>query len=94
MKILALHGPNLNLLGTREPEVYGNMTLDELNFRWVELGKSLNVDVVCKQSNHDGVLIDALHDARNWAEGVVLNPVGFTHIRWHSGVRWRLSASR
>ena len=79
MKILMLHGPNLNLLGTREPEVYGTMTLDELNSRLVESGKSLNVDVVCQQSNHEGVLIDALHDARKWAEGVVLNPGGFTH---------------
>ena len=79
MKILVLHGPNLNLLGTREPDVYGSLTLDDINTRLLELGKSLEVDVVCQQSNHEGVLIDALHDARNWADGVVFNPGGFTH---------------
>lgn len=79
MKLLVLHGPNLNLLGTREPEVYGSLTLDEINTRLFDLGKSLDVEVVCQQSNHEGVLIDALHDARNWADGVVLNPGGLTH---------------
>ena len=79
MKILVLHGPNLNLLGTREPDVYGNLTLDDINTRLLELGSSLDVEVVCQQSNHEGVLIDTLHDARNWADGVVLNPGGYTH---------------
>ncbi len=79
MKILVLHGPNLNLLGTREPDVYGNLTLDDINTRLLELGRFLDVEVVCQQSNHEGVLIDTLHDARNWADGVVLNPGGYTH---------------
>lgn len=79
MKILVLHGPNLNLLGTREPDVYGNLTLDDINTRLLELGSSLDVEVVCQQSNHEGVLIDTLHDSRNWADGVVLNPGGYTH---------------
>jgi 3-dehydroquinate dehydratase II len=79
MKILVLHGPNLNLLGTREPEVYGSLTLEEINAKLVELGKSLGADVKCLQSNHEGVLIDALHDARAWADGVVFNPGGYTH---------------
>jgi 3-dehydroquinate dehydratase-2 len=79
MKILVLHGPNLNLLGTREPGVYGRLTLDEINTRLMELGESLGVEVTCRQSNHEGVLIDALHEARNWADGVTFNPGGYTH---------------
>ncbi len=79
MKILILHGPNLNLLGTREPEVYGSMTLDEINKKMIELGDGLGVEIKCLQSNHEGALIDALHDARTWAGGVVFNPGGYTH---------------
>ena len=79
MKILVLHGPNLNLTGIREPEVYGSITLDEINSRLVKEGLDLGVEVVCRQSNHEGELIDMLHDARNWANGVVFNPGGFSH---------------
>lgn len=79
MKILILHGPNLNLLGTREPEVYGSMTLENINEKLIALGKELNVEIKCSQSNHEGALIDALHDARTWANGVVFNPGGYTH---------------
>jgi len=77
--ILVLHGPNLNLLGEREPEVYGRLTLEELDRRLLEAGKELGLEVRSYQSNNEGALIDALHEARLWASGVVFNPGGYTH---------------
>ncbi len=77
--ILILHGPNLNLLGAREPDVYGALTLDEINARLRALGSELGVEVRAFQSNSEGALIDALHEARDWAAGAVFNPGAYTH---------------
>lgn len=79
MKILVLHDPNLNLLGTREPEVYGSMTLGDIDMKIIEMGRELGVEISCLQSNHEGALINALHDARSWANGAIFNPGAYTH---------------
>lgn len=77
--VLLLNGPNLNLLGVREPNVYGEVGLEEINRRLVEVGKGWGLEVRAFQSNHEGELIDWLHEARNWAQGVVINAGAYTH---------------
>ena len=78
-QILVLNGPNLNLLGTREPEVYGSDTLADILADLNEAAASLGAELRDFQSNAEGALVDALHDARNWADGVVFNPGAYTH---------------
>jgi 3-dehydroquinate dehydratase II len=78
-QILVLHGPNLNLLGTREPEVYGHLTLSDIDRDLKTLGKAWEAEVESRQSNHEGALIDWLHEARGEFQGIVLNPGGLTH---------------
>jgi len=82
MNILVINGPNLNLLGTREPEIYGTDTLEEL-MMWLETSPS-GTDHSFKffQSNHEGEIIDTLHDERHWAQGVLINPAAFTHYSY------------
>ncbi|WP_040817193.1 type II 3-dehydroquinate dehydratase [Litoreibacter arenae] len=77
--VIVLNGPNLNLLGTRQPEVYGSVTLADVENLCIEHGKSLNLQVSCLQSNHEGALIDAIHDAKGKHRGIVLNAGAFTH---------------
>ena len=79
LQILILHGPNLNLLGRREPAVYGRVTLAEIDQALQELAAERGVELRIVQSNHEGTLIDALHEALDWAGGVLINPGGYTH---------------
>jgi 3-dehydroquinate dehydratase type II len=79
LSILVLHGPNLNLLGQREPDTYGRVTLKEIDAALEEAARARGADVHIIQSNHEGKLIDEMHLARHWADGVVINPGAFTH---------------
>ena len=78
-RILVLHGPNLNALGIREPEIYGHESLDDIERRIRQLGRDLDCEVECLQSQHEGVLIDALYGARSRSDGVLMNPGGLAH---------------
>src|SRR5689334_8818857 len=82
MKILVLHGPNLNLFGTREPGIYGRTTLTEINAMLETRAAEAGVELRILQSNHEGVLIDTLHAARDWADAVLINPGAFTHYSY------------
>lgn len=78
-RILVLHGPNLGALGHREPDVYGRVSLETIDRGLQSLAAELGCELECRQTNHEGVLIDALHNARTAASGVLLNPGGLTH---------------
>ncbi|YAI81655.1 MAG: type II 3-dehydroquinate dehydratase [cyanobacterium endosymbiont of Rhopalodia sterrenbergii] len=77
--ILVLHGPNLNLLGKREPLVYGSVTLDSINCLLKEEADSLGSNLECMQSNHEGILVDAIHDSPDKYEGIIINAGAYTH---------------
>jgi 3-dehydroquinate dehydratase-2 len=87
MKILILNGPNLNLLGQREPEIYGSLTLDTLNRQLAGYAQSLNeqreglepIELFFYQSNHEGILVDTIHSAQRTYAGIVFNPAAYTH---------------
>ncbi|PRY64846.1 3-dehydroquinate dehydratase [Vreelandella songnenensis] len=79
-RVLVLHGPNLNLLGTRQPEIYGAETLDDVNSLLREKAIAAGWDIECLQSNHEGVLIDAIHSARrDGTQAIIINPAAYTH---------------
>ena len=82
MRILVLHGPNLNLLGQREPEIYGRWTLAEIDEMLVNQAHKTGTELRIMQSNHEGVLIDAVHDARIWGHGILINPGALTHTSY------------
>ena len=79
LSILVLHGPNLNLLGRREPGIYGSVTLDEINHLLEQQGQTLGCKVLALQSNHEGVLVDTIHDALGKHQGIVINAGAYTH---------------
>lgn len=78
-RVLVLNGPNLNLLGTREPDVYGSETLDTILDNLAATAKELDCELRRHQSNGEGELVDAIHDARTWADGIVFNAGAYTH---------------
>lgn len=78
-RILVLHGPNLNLLGTREPHIYGHTTLADINQQLVRAGEQSSIDVSCLQSNAEHELIEAIHHARGQCDFIIINPAAFTH---------------
>ena len=82
IKILLVHGPNLNMLGRREPEVYGTLTLDVINDRMKGLAEGNGAQLRIVQSNSEGALIDAIQEAADWADGIVINPGAYTHYSY------------
>jgi len=81
-RILVVHGPNLNLLGTRQPEIYGTVTLAEIDAAIERAAQERNAEVRTYQSNSEGALIDALHEARSWADAVIINAGAYTHYSY------------
>ena len=79
LRVLVVHGPNLNLLGTREPEIYGTKTQEDIDEELSALAVKADCEVECFQSNHEGMLIDRIQEARAWADAIIINPGGLTH---------------
>ncbi len=79
MKLLVVHGPNLNMLGLREPEVYGTCTLDSINEMLDKEARALEVELKFVQANSEGELVSAIQDAADWADGIIINPAAYTH---------------
>ncbi len=79
MKFLVLHGPNLNMLGVREPEVYGRDTLEDINRSLESAAADRGIEIRVRQSNHEGVLVDEIQQALEWADGILINPGAYTH---------------
>ena len=92
IKLCVIHGPNLNLLGAREPDIYGSDTYEEMNRRIKERAKQLDVEVRIFQSNAEGEIIDMIHQASDWADGIIINPGAYTHYSY--AIRDALSAVR
>ncbi|RVU83319.1 type II 3-dehydroquinate dehydratase [Leucothrix sargassi] len=93
-KIIVLNGPNLNLLGVREPEQYGSQTLEDVEQLCIDAGKRLGIEVVCQQTNHEGVMLDTIHAAREGVLdgsvlGIVLNAGAYTHtsVALHDAIK-------
>ena len=89
LRILVLHGPNLNLLGRREPEIYGRTTLDQINERLVSLGNELNVELITMQSNVEGTLVSAFQDHMDDVDGALINGAGltFSSVSLHDAIK-------
>ena len=81
-RILVLNGPNLNLLGDRDPSIYGSKTLDEINNELFKRSLELEIEIVCYQSNHEGSLIDKIHDERRLMHGLIINPGALAHYSY------------
>lgn len=78
-RILVVHGPNLNLLGLRETEIYGSDNLDAINQKMNELARREGLELRIVQSNHEGAIVDAIHDALGWAQAILINPAAYSH---------------
>ena len=92
IKILLIHGPNLNLLGKREPQIYGSTSLEDINTRMIQVADECRAELRVFQSNSEGALIDAIHEAGEWADGIVINPGAYTH--YSHAIRDALAAVR
>ncbi|HSV72927.1 MAG TPA: type II 3-dehydroquinate dehydratase [Chthonomonadales bacterium] len=82
LKVYVIHGPNINLLGQREPEFYGQDTFDELNIRIKEHARGLDIETRIMQSNSEGQIVDAIHEALPWADAIIINPGAYTHYSY------------